>query len=93
MRPTCSDADDRDLIEAAQVQIRENGNLLLRSAVVVNGVTLSPGVFSLLHLGPVPARTPHEWIDIRNSIIVSGSACKKCGALRAENFDQPQSEK
>lgn len=27
----------------------------------------------------------HEWIDVRNSIVESGSMCIKCGAVRAEN--------
>jgi hypothetical protein len=32
-----------------------------------------------------PPMCDHEWIDIRNSIIRSGSACRKCGLLRAED--------
>ncbi len=35
-----------------------------------------------------PYACAHEWIDIRNSAVESGSMCGKCGALRAENFDQ-----
>jgi len=31
----------------------------------------------------------HEWMDIRNSVVQSGSWCPKCHKLRAENFDQP----
>lgn len=49
-------------------------------------------IFSLEYVETVePDKTAecvHEWIDIRNSAVQSGSMCSKCGALRAENFDQ-----
>lgn len=32
----------------------------------------------------------HEWVDIRNSTVQSGSMCRTCGALRAEDFDQQE---
>lgn len=30
----------------------------------------------------------HDWIDIRNRYVLSGSLCRKCGAMADQNFDQ-----
>lgn len=35
-----------------------------------------------------PSQCQHEWIDIRNSVVISGSMCKRCGILRKEDVDE-----
>jgi hypothetical protein len=35
-------------------------------------------------------RCAHEWVDMRNSIILSGSMCKLCGLMRSENVEDLQ---
>ena len=35
-----------------------------------------------------PWRCEHEWIDIRNNAVQSGSMCRKCQMLRAENVEE-----
>jgi hypothetical protein len=32
-----------------------------------------------------PAACEHEWVDMRNSAIISGEMCSKCRAVRAGN--------
>lgn len=32
----------------------------------------------------------HEWIDIRNKVVESGEACRKCWAIRAGNIEENQ---
>lgn len=84
MRADCDEQDDADLIEEVMRRIGENGRLVARR--IVGGH--HPSIFTLAHIGPAPPLGAHEWIDIRNSIVLSGSMCRKCRKLRAEDFDQ-----
>mgnify|MGYP001615679448 CR=1 FL=1 len=51
-------------------------------SVLINGFQVQHAV------ALAPRECAHEWIDIRNSTVLSGSMCSKCRTLRAENFDR-----
>lgn len=88
MRAHCDETDDSDLIEEVMRRMLANGCLVSRRDHGVNGIGYHPATYILTHTGPAPALGKHEWIDIRNRTVESGSMCGKCRKLRAENFDQ-----